>query len=226
MLVPPAAAWSLAETMAKEKEAFGFYFSGHPADAFAYVLQANNARTWTQVEGLPAPQGGGRMSVVMAGLIEEARWRTPQKEGGNRYLLLTMSDASGGYVASCFDEEAQTLIEAAVAVGEPVLLQAELLWRPGEDAPRVTIRGLTGLAELARRTRCRLTVDLASGTAASLAGLLSEARGGRGEVCARVRLPSGRIASVTLGRDFSIDTELKGRVERLRGVAGVMLGAA
>lgn len=226
MLVPPAARWSLAEAMAKEKEAFGFYFSGHPADAFAHVLEANGARTWTQCEGMQAPREGGRHPVVMAGLIEEARWRTPQKEGGNRYLLLTMSDASGQYVASCFDEEAQTLIEAAVAAGDPVLLQAELQWRAGEDTPRVTIRGLTPLAELAKRTRCRMTVDLSAGTAASLAAAIDKARGGKGEICARVPLPGGRYASLTLGRDYAIDSDLKARVERLRGVAGVALGAA
>ncbi|MBV8971868.1 MAG: DNA polymerase III subunit alpha, partial [Sphingomonadaceae bacterium] len=32
MLVPPGKAWTLAETMAAEKEAFGFYFSGHPVE--------------------------------------------------------------------------------------------------------------------------------------------------------------------------------------------------
>ncbi len=225
VLVPPAARWTLAEAMGHEKEAFGFYFSGHPADAFAHVLEANGARSWTQVAGLAAPKEGGRMGVVMAGLIEEMRWRTPQS-GGDRYLLLTVSDASGQYVASCFDAEAQELIATAVTAAEPVLLQAELQWRAGEDTPRVAVRGLTPLAELAKRTRCRLTVDMTPGSVGDLATALAEARGGRGEVLARVRLGGGRVASLSLGRDFSIDNELKGRVGRLGGVAGVMLGAA
>ena len=225
MLVPPAARWSIAETMTKEKEAFGFYFSGHPCDAFAHILEANGAKTWTEVAGAAAPAGGGRTGVVMAGLIEDAKWRTPQS-GGDRYLQLIMSDASGQYQASSFDEEAQTLIEAAAAAGQPVLIQGELLYRPGEDAPRVTIRGLTPLADMAKRTRCRLTIDLSPGAADPLAALLGKARGGRGEVMARIALPGGRIASLALGRDFAIDSELKGRVERLRGVAGTELSAA
>lgn len=225
MLVPPSKRWTLAEAMGHEKEAFGFYFSGHPADAFAHVLEANGARSWTQVAGLPAPKEGGRMNVVMAGLIEEMRWRTPQS-GGDRYLLLTVSDASGQFVASCFDAEAQELIATAVTAAEPVLLQAELQWRAGEDTPRVAVRGLTGLPELAKRTRCRLTVDMAPGSVEGLAAALGGARGGRGEVMARVQLPGGRIASLSLGRDFAIDNELKGRVGRIGGVAGVMLGAA
>ena len=79
---------------------------------------------------------------------------------------------------------------------------------------------------MAKRTRCRLTIDLSPGAADPLAALLGKARGGRGEVMARIALPGGRIASLALGRDFAIDSELKGRVERLRGVAGTELSAA
>ncbi len=226
MLVPPAARWTLAESMAKEKEAFGFYFSGHPADAFAHVLAANGAQTWAQVAGMPAPRDGGKLSVVMAGLIEEARWRTPQNGKSERYLLLTLSDASGQYVASCFEAIAQGLCEAALKAGEPVQIQGELQWRAGDDAPRIRLHGLIPLAELAKRTRCRLTVDLRLGAAGALAAALGSAKGGRGEICARIALPGGRVAQLSLGRDYMIDAELKGRVERVRGVEGVALGAA
>ncbi len=224
MLVPPAARWGLAEAMGHEKEAFGFYFSGHPADAFAHVLEANGAKSWVEIAAMPAPREGGRHGAVMAGLIEEMRWRTPQK-GGDAYLLLTASDASGQFTASCFDTETQALIEAAVAAAQPVLLQVELQWREGDDAPRLAIGGLTPLAEMAKRTRCRLTVDLEPSSVTGLALALTDARGGRGEVMARIRLGGGRLASLSLGRDFSIDNELKGRVGRLAGVAAVALGA-
>ncbi len=226
MLVPPAARWTLAESMTREKEAFGFYFSGHPVDAFAHVLAANGAQTWAQVAGLPAPREGGKQGVVMAGLIEEARWRTPANGKSERYLLLTLSDASGQYVASCFDEAAQALCDAALKAADPIQFQGELQWRAGDETPRIRIGGLTPLAELAKRTRCRLTIDLGIGAAGALAAALGSARGGRGEICARVGLPGGRVAQVSLGRDYMIDAELKGRVERLRGVAGVALGAA
>ena len=225
MLVPPAARWSLAEAMGHEKDAFGFYFSGHPADAFAHVLEANGAKNWAEVAAMPAPREGGRHGAVMAGLIEEMRWRTPQK-GGDAYLLLTVSDASGQFVASCFNAEAQALVQTAVAEAQPVLLQVELQWREGDDAPRLAVGGLTPLAEMAKRTRCRLTVDLEASSIGGLAAALGEAHGGRGEVMARVRLGGGRLASLSLGRDFTIDNELKFKVGRLGGVAAVALGAA
>jgi len=225
MLVPPAARWSLSEAMAHEKEAFGFYFSGHPADAFAHVLAASDARSWAQVAGMAAPAEGGRQALVMAGLIEEQRWRTPQK-GGDPYLIVTVSDATGQYSASCFNAETQALIETAVADAQPVLLQIDAKWGAGDDTPRLAVTGLEPLADRARRTRCRLTVDIAPGSAGGLATTLAAVQGGRGEVMARVRLPGGKVAWLSLGREFAIDNELKGRVGRLGGVQSVMLGAA
>src|SRR3546814_1556871 len=77
----------------------------------------------------------------MAALVEEARWRT--SASGKRYLLATCSDESGQFIASIFDDDAQEAVEAAARDGECALLSVELLWRPEEDTPRVTIRGLS-----------------------------------------------------------------------------------
>ena len=224
MLVSPAMTWSLAETMAHEKDAFGFYFSGHPVEAWAHLLEAHGVRTFAQAGAVEPPPGGGRLPCMLAGLIETAAWRTPQSGKGNRYLLLTLSDASGQYVASCFDDGAQAQAEAAVAAGDAVLIAGELHWRPGDEAPRVTARELRPLANVALRARCRLTVDVEPAGVAALATLLGPARGGRGEVVARVACGAGS-ATVSLGRDFTIDGELRDRVGRLPGIAGAALTA-
>jgi DNA polymerase-3 subunit alpha len=57
---------------------------------------------------------------------------------------------------------------------------------------------------------------------AALAGLLGDCRGGRGEVRVRAPLPEGE-ATVLLGRDFLLDGELVGHLERLPGVISVNL---
>ncbi|WP_426163168.1 DNA polymerase III subunit alpha [Sandarakinorhabdus sp. DWP1-3-1] len=225
MLVPHAT-WTLAETMAQEKEAFGFYFSGHPVEAWRPVLDAQGARSFAEVAALPAPAGGGRQGVVMAGLIEGIRWRTPQTgqngRGGNRYLLIDLSDRSGQYVASCFDEDAQNRLEAVAGDSPSVLVQAELMWREGEDVPRVTLRGITLLSEMAKRARGRIVVGIAeTGEVPQLAALVAEARGkGRGELVAEVPTAAG-LARVTLGRDYLLDAETMARVARAFGAERV-----
>ncbi|MEY3268489.1 MAG: hypothetical protein RL480_1249, partial [Pseudomonadota bacterium] len=217
MLVPNVS-WTLAETMAHEKDAFGFYFSGHPVEAWRPVLDAQGALSFADVAALPAPSGGGKKGVVMAGLIEEVRWRTPQTGKGNRYLLITFSDRSGQFVGSCFDEDVQVRIEAIASDAPSVLIQAELMWREGEDVPRVTVRGVTSLTEMAKRARGRVVLAAdAAGDAERLAVLVAEARGkGRGELVAEVATMAG-VARLCLGRDYLFDAELLARLGRQFG---------
>ncbi len=217
-MIVPSASWTLAERMAQEKEAYGFYFSGHPVDAWRGMLDLAGAKTFSEVSAMEAPIGGGRAACVMAGLIEDIKWRTPQSGKGNRYLLVTLSDRSGQYIASCFDEAAQERIEAIAAEGAPVQINAELMWRDGEEVPRVTIRGLMPLTELARKARSRLVVSIADAAdAAALADLVADARGnGRGELVAEVETAVG-TARLTLGRDYLFDAELQARLGRTFG---------
>ena len=222
MLVPASASWTMAQTMAQEKEAFGFFFSGHPVEAWRPLLDAQGALSFAEIAALPAPRGGGRQGVVMAGLIEALRWRTPVS--GKRYLLITLSDRSGQYVASCFDEDTQTYLESIAGAAPAVLVQAELLWRDGEDVPRVTVRGATPLAEMARRVRSRLVLTLDSHDAvAELAPIIAGTRGkGRCELVVHVATAVGR-ARLRLAGDLLIDIETLARLGKMLGPGNVVM---
>ena len=47
--LPRDARWTLAERMAAEREAFGFYFSAHPVDAQRHLLAAHNVRNFAEL---------------------------------------------------------------------------------------------------------------------------------------------------------------------------------
>ncbi|HET9812311.1 MAG TPA: DNA polymerase III subunit alpha, partial [Sphingomicrobium sp.] len=47
--LPRVASWTLAQRMAAEKDAFGFYFSAHPIEAHRHVLVAHKVRTFAQL---------------------------------------------------------------------------------------------------------------------------------------------------------------------------------
>jgi DNA polymerase-3 subunit alpha len=221
--LPAAESWGASGRLAAERAAFGFYFSGHPVDAHAGVLRAKKAISWADACAMPSPAGGGKRSVVMAGLIEATRWRTPNGAGPDRrYLLLDMTDSSGAWGASAFDAEAQEAVLAAD--GRPMLLQVELAWRPGEDTPRAAVRGAVPLETLARSTRVRLVVELRDPAAAArLAELLP--RGGRSLVDVVVATAAGP-ATFRLGGDFAVDPAAVEAVERLPGVATASVEAA
>ena len=217
--LPISARWSLAQRMEAEKEAFGFYFSAHPADRHAHLARMHGARAFARLGELNIPDDGSRAGATMAVLVEEARWRTSAR--GKRYLMATLSDASGQFVATCFDDAVAKDLEEAAANGGCGLATVELDRRPGEEAPRVTVKRIQPFEALA--ANARFTVELTVSDPAvfpALAALLADHRGARGEIRARVMLGQGE-ACLLLGRDFLLDAELAARLEAMHGIAAV-----
>jgi DNA polymerase-3 subunit alpha len=219
--LPRSAGWTLAQRMEQEKEAFGFYFSAHPVDRHAHLARAHGARQFVALGDLNIPDDGSRAGATMAVLVEDARWRTSAR--GKRYMMATLSDASGQFVATCFDDAVANDLEEAARNGGCGLATVELDRRPGEEAPRVTVKRIQPFEGLA--STARFVVELAVTDAAAfpaLAAMLADHRGARGEVRARATLPGGE-ATVLLGRDFLLDGELVDRLETLPGVLEVTM---
>ncbi|MET0270972.1 MAG: DNA polymerase III subunit alpha, partial [Sphingomonas sp.] len=230
----PREPWTIAERMAAEKEAFGFYFSAHPTDRYAHIATSHGARTFTELAAMPiaAPVAlewspAGRPpapTVAMAALVEEAKWRTSAK--GRRYLMATLSDASGQFFATCFDDEVSEDLEAAARVGGCALLTVELDRREGDETPRVTVRHVQPFESLATNARLVLNLKTADEAAVlQVAAIIGGARGGRGEMRLSALLPDGGVADILLGRDFLLDAELAARIERVPGVTAVLAAA-
>lgn len=217
-----ASEWTLAERMAQEKEAFGFYFSAHPVDRFRHLAEAHGARTFCALTDQPPPTDGGRVGATMAALVEDARWRTSQK--GRRFLMARLSDNSGQFDASIFDDGVAQAVEKAAKAGACVLLAVELDRRSGEEIPRVTIRSVSELESLSRRTRLLMEIEVNDPEALrELAEQLAGHRGGSSAV--HLKVDHGRgCAEILIGRDFLVDAELAARLQRIPGVTGVQLG--
>ena len=104
-----------------------------------------------------------------------------------------------------------------------MLLTVELDCRPGEETPRVTVRGARPLDSIVANTRLRMVVAIDGEAAlAPLAGLLGDAHNGNGEIVLSVPSPDGPVKFV-LGRDFTLDADLHNAVERLPGIASAEL---
>jgi DNA polymerase-3 subunit alpha len=220
--LPPHAHWSMAERMAQEKDAFGFYFSAHPIDRYRHLAGAHGARSYAEICAQPSAGDGGRVGAVMAVLVEDVRWRTSAR--GRRYINSGMSDASGQFIASCFDEDVAKMLEEAARAGSCVLLTVELDRQAGEETPRITVRRAQRFEALAATARMKAEIIVSDASAvAALAALLAGERGGRGEVVLRVPLDGARTAEVLLGKDYALDEELAGQIEAIGGVDKVSL---
>ncbi|MDP5278625.1 DNA polymerase III subunit alpha [Sphingomonas sp. DG1-23] len=214
--LPRSANWSLADKIAAERDAFGYYFSAHPLDRYAHLVRSQGAREIATLGEVSIPDGG-RIGATIAALIEDARWRTSAR--GNRYMMANISDQTGQTLASCFDEFAAKDMEDTAREGGCALLTVELDKRPGEDTPRVSIKRVQPFESIANTAR--LIVDLEVRDAAVLpllAELIGGERGGRSVV--RVWAPFGPEgqAELVIGRNFRIDEEM---VERIRGLPGI-----
>ena len=221
--LPRDASWTIAQRMAAEREAFGFYFSAHPVDSSRHLLAVHKVKTFAEIADVAVAEGE-RVGATMAGLVEEARWRTSAK--GRRYMMATLSDSSGQFVATAFDDEATASLEEAARASQCGLLTVELDRRAGDETPRVTIRRFQPLCDLAKRTRLQMTVRVPDGGLA-LRVASDVAGGGSGNGLLRFVVPiaGGGEASVVAGRNFVLDAEVAARVERITGEGSVDLSA-
>jgi DNA polymerase-3 subunit alpha len=219
--LPRDASWTVAGRMAAEREAFGFYFSAHPVDAARHLLAAYKVRTFADLAEIRIAEGE-RVGATMAALAEGVRWRVSAR--GRRYMVASLSDRSGQFEATVFDDEPSNALEAAAKAGACGLLTVELDRRAGDDLPRVTIKRFQPLEALAKQTRLQMTVRVPdSGKAERLVRELADARGSNGVLRFLVPIASGGEAAILVGRDYALDEELAARIERVTGEGTVDL---
>jgi DNA polymerase-3 subunit alpha len=218
--LPRDASWTRAQRMAAECDAFGFYFSAHPVESQAHLLAAHNVKRFGELAEIRIADGE-RASATMAALVEETRWRTSAR--GRRYMMATLSDPSGQFVATAFDDAPCTALEAAAKAQTCGLITVELDRRAGDDAPRVTVKRFQPFDSLAKATRLQMIVRVADVNAVELlARELSAAHGGNGVVRLVVPTAAGE-AMIVAGRDYALDAEVTARIERITGEGSVEL---
>ena len=219
--LPTGTRWTLSQRMEQEKEAFGFYFSAHPVDRHAHIAKMHGARTYTSLTDLVIPDDGARIGATMAALVEDARWRTSAR--GKRYMMAQLSDATGQFLATCFDDSVAADLEKAAKEGDCALITVELDRRPGEEAPRVSIKRVQLFDGLASTAKFVVEVTITDKVAfKALHAMLDPLRNGRGEVRARIEGADGDTL-LTLGRNFLLDAELASHIEDLPGVKAVAM---
>lgn len=223
--LPEESNWSLNEIMIHERDAFGFYFSSHPVSQFQAVSSSLGAMTYAALcSGDPIGEGV-RKPAVMAALIEKVRWRDSRR--GKRFALADLSDSSGQFSGSCFEEDQCKILEELADQGRCALLNVELDQQSEDENPRVAIRRVQPLDGLEKTTRTRMELEVhdISGLH-ELTNLLAPLVGGQSELVALMAGPDGDSVQVCLGRSFRLDAETVEMLDRVKGISGVRLGPA
>ncbi len=220
------AAWTRTEQMAKERENFGFYFAAHPVEQFRAVAKANGARSYSSLmtAGIAGETGGRREMAVIAAMVEGVQRRKTKR--GKDFVIAELSDSSGQFSASCFEESLVEPMLKWAADATCLLLSVELDAPNADEPPRVTVRGGQPLSEVKSAGRMVLELEVVSAEAfAELAQMLPSGAKGRGEVIAKLSGSPGRPVQVLLGRDFALDGDLAELICAVAGVRHVALSA-
>jgi len=142
---PQVAPWDLRELLGREKNALGFYVSGHPLDRYKTELARFGNATTASLEG----KDDGA-SVRIGGTIEGFRER-PTRTGG-KIAFFALEDASGRAEVVVRDRQLEAnreVIEAASKNNEPIFLEGTVRFE----------RDANGEAEAAATAAPKLILD-------------------------------------------------------------------
>ncbi len=144
-----AETWDLRETLKREKEALGFYVSGHPLDRYGAELKRFQV---TPTRDLYALDDWAK--VRTAGTVENYRERV-FKGGGGKVAFFLLEDLSGGIEVKVRDNQIDRFGDL-LAKGDPVLVSGKLQFpmaEEGTEADRVPMLLLDEASPLADAIR-------------------------------------------------------------------------
>jgi DNA polymerase-3 subunit alpha len=122
---PAIAPWDLRELLQREKNALGFYVSGHPLDRYKTELSRfGNANTSSLANGADGAE------IRIGGTVEGLRER-PTKTGG-KIAFFALEDAHGRVEVIVRDRELEGARDV-LASGEPVFIEAKLRFERDEN---------------------------------------------------------------------------------------------
>jgi DNA polymerase-3 subunit alpha len=170
--LPDAPPWSEAQQLAFEKEALGFYMSGHPLERFAEELEAFGAR---RVGELNASEADVWVGGIVSGL------RPLKTKKGDRMCVFMLEDVAGSLEVVVFPE---TFTRHGALVDTDAMLLVRGKFEKDDESARIVATELLPIAALRERTTTEVVIHLTGRSAArttfeALAELLTRHRGDR-----------------------------------------------
>jgi DNA polymerase-3 subunit alpha len=215
-----AHAWNRADTLRAEREALGFYLSGHPLEERASLFALLST---TKTSELASRQGG---EVVIAGLVVGLS-EVIVKSGslaGRKMARFRLEDLEGSVPVTVFP---RTYDEQKGRFAEDTLIVARAKLEEHAEEPALILEEALSIEEALKRFEGGLVVELAPDDRERLEPLRNAlaSHPGRNPVYFLVNGDDGYLRRVSAGRDVAvaISAELAERVDTLLGRGRVRL---
>ncbi|HMF47509.1 MAG TPA: DNA polymerase III subunit alpha [Candidatus Saccharimonadales bacterium] len=140
---PSVTDWSQQEALAFEKEALGFYITGHPLDKHERVLKKITGGTIAALK--ERAQSG---EVRMGGVVSALRLRNTKK--GDRYGSFNLEDKTG-FIEVIVWPEAYKKCAELLGADDPIYVKGKM--EVGEERIQVIANEITALAEAAKNPK-------------------------------------------------------------------------
>lgn len=216
---PAAEPWPPKELLTFEKEALGFYISGHPLDRYrADLSRYANAATMDFAEGKRA---AGPASI--GGIVSAYRER-PTKKGDGKIAFFQLEDAAGQLEVVVFPKTFEK-VRHVLVLDEPILCTGKVVdeGEGGQHAWRMLLEEAVPLADLrkAQTTRVDIHIDADRVTPEQIEALETILASSRGSCQAVLHLQIARRSETALWLDerwkVAPSEDLLVRIERLFG---------
>jgi DNA polymerase-3 subunit alpha len=216
---PEVEPWTPKQVLAFEKEALGFYISGHPLDRYrADLSRYATATTLDFVEGRRAA-GDAAIGGVVAAYRE-----MPTKRGDGKLAFFQLEDPFGQIEVVVFPKTFEKVRHILVS-DEPLLCSGKVKDEEAGEARvwRLLLEDATPLAQLRESKTSRVDIHLNADTCSpeqidALRLLLASSRGSCKTVL-RLAIPERSETVIVLGDNWSVapTEELLSGLERLFG---------
>ncbi|HEY3490742.1 MAG TPA: DNA polymerase III subunit alpha [Candidatus Deferrimicrobiaceae bacterium] len=137
----PEPLWTRKERLAHEKEALGFYITGHPLDAFAGEIELFANTSTAQIGEL---RSGAEVKV--GGVINSVKEKLTKK--GDKYAILTIEDREGIIEVLVWAETYKECIDACSSE-EPIFLIGRV--EKGENSTKLIAREIFRMENIRER---------------------------------------------------------------------------
>jgi DNA polymerase-3 subunit alpha len=142
-IYPQVEEWSAGESLAFEKEALGFYITGHPLDKYDRVIKTISSGTIAELKE-KALAG----EVKLGGVVSALKLKNTKK--GDRYGSFNLEDKSGFVEVVAWPDVYKKTAELLNA-DDPIFVKGRM--EVGEDRIQVFANDITPLAQEVSRAR-------------------------------------------------------------------------